>query len=309
MANSGNLLVTNPKSWYSLIFSWNSKVISEGKTEVYWNLELRNPNALDWELTYTITIDEVKVKEGQSGSNFHAPSLANGKILKQHDNNGKAILNVLIEGKINTETFSQGALIELDENRPVTACSWSQQSSITVTYNNTKTSIIPPNGNVKIIWNGAKPGLNNEISSYKIFLRRGSVIVNTIEVTDPSATSYDFKVKLPYSERGSTSYRFGIQIIGKAGFNSENLTSSLLRINILPAAPEISFQNIISSSAINAKIECKKNNTDEDGQETSIWFGSSESQKKLLEDSYINIPTPDEGKIYTQYFWQYDGME
>lgn len=208
---------------------------------------------------------------------------------KLTDYGGKTIYVYL--GAANTDSWSAISLQSLTINLPASDVSveveYDEYTKVTSPSIVNTSTIIKPTSDITIRWSGASDGVNNNIKSLSLTLRKqstsGTILYSETGIS-PTATSLTIANDdwANDTARGDKIYAT-IQAIGAvSGFDGTKNSKHIATINQLPSAPSVTASGSTIKADTNITFTVAKG-TDPDGQSTTIWYklGSSGTKMQL----------------------------
>lgn len=172
--------------------------------------------------------------------------------------------------------------------------------------------IVAPGKSFTVSWSGAKAGVANAISGYRVYYYATSN--GTAPTTsaysgyiDVSSTSTSGQTEITIGSGVTRGYKIvcGVVTKGAAGNSwwSGIKTGGSVVINSLPSAPTVSVSSSIIPSSGSGTFEATKG-TDVDGQTYSVYYATSATGTKTLYTKALSVTD-----TTTYYFWTWDGLE
>lgn len=294
-----------------------------GKTTLNWRLYAKidgDGTASDEvDVVFTLYLDHTDKEEcTRKESVIFKQGFNDGNLVQEgfkdyyHNDEGEGYFTWYAAFKIGVHDASKGRRIYFNEDKPRTACQWSDSAHVQVTP-----KIVKPTENIEISWDpdAVTLGEKNSIAGYQIKYKTGEnqEWTKIWETQDASCSSYTWEHG---QSRGTI---IEIQLIVKNTheanakgdlFGESSRTEPGIRINQLPSSPEVTCKVQRYSSTTN-KIEFKISPfTDDDGDVCSIQYSTSDdgSRTEFKPENGKTLSTTLD-KTTTFYFWSHDGHE
>ena len=208
---------------------------------------------------------------------------------------------------------------------PAQASACTAPTTITLAINSGgSSSIIKPNGSIKISWSGAAAGVNNPITGYGVYYRiganpttasGGSTGSTSVSTTATSGTA-TFNLSLSDSDRGKVIYVGIVTRCANSTYYSALKTGGgNITVNQLPNAPSIATTGIASFSGTSktqyivrtldkTKVNATAGSDNYSAATPIVKYATTNSTS-----SSSNYTSGSTLSLGTYYFWTYDGLE
>lgn len=197
---------------------------------------------------------------------------------------------------------------------PVTTTACTAPTSVTAS------GIVKPGGTFTVSWSGADNGVNNTISSYRVYYNisaNGTApTTSTTTYVDVTSTSKSDSTTITVPSNATRAYKIvcGVVTRGTAGasFYSGIKTGGSVTINSLPAKPALNpGSNVVLPSTQSEQIVTATAGTDSDSsQNIGIRYAlSTDPDNKFVYSTSGVAISPSSGTSQTWWFWSWDGLE
>ena len=289
-------------------FSWESKIISPGKSKVSWKLSATGGSSSYYYSSYTLKING-KTVGSQGWSKTYTGTKKSGSFTVSHNTSGNASFKVSLTAAIyNKSSGTTNKTYGLDKSLPYTACvmtscsaSLENSGSTTGFLNNI---VIPGKARIKLSFYGAG-GSNVGITSYNIYrsINGGSY---TAIATEVSGNNYTWDI--PSSAIPGDTYKFAVSANPtKTGYGSGLLAAALeVIINKPPTNSQVSTIGLVPAGGGNLKIDFIGGSTNDTSQTLTHLYRLGTGTWQSTTSNSINIYL----KENTNFQWKNsDGLE